>query len=165
VVDEDSTSTSSGEFVVEGDKNFDVHADGKVEHLTDNSTAEPPANETTSETWGADGNLNVDAGFKLAGSGSHSSADTFDKSVTETEDETEYEESTFDHTVNKNETLNLSGTYANNCEFETHSGKTISWNGNGVMGAQVQGGHQSGYVQSTTVAGAVNFDFDPIRVD
>jgi hypothetical protein len=33
------------------------------------------------------------------------------------------------------------------------------------MGAQVQGGHQSGYVQSTTVAGAVNFDFDPIRVD
>jgi len=164
VVDEDETSTSSGEFALSGDKNFDVHADGEIDHTTTDTQASDETSDTTthSDTWSADGNLNVDAGFDLAGSGSHESTDTWDKSVDESKDKTEYKEETFDHTVDKDETLSLSGTYEQTCSYESHSGKDISWNGNGVMGAQIQGGHQSGYVQSTTVAGAINLDFDPV---
>jgi hypothetical protein len=164
VVDVDKASTDDGDFDLLVEKDFDVHADGelKYEDETINSSDETSDTTTNTDTWSAEGNLNVDKDLHVAGSGSHSSTDNFDLYKEETKDKTEWKEETFDHTVDKDETLSLSGTYAENCEFETHSGKTIAWNGNGVMGAQVQGGHQSGYVQSTTVAGAVNFDFDPV---
>jgi hypothetical protein len=164
VVDADCASTDEGEFDLDVDKSFDVHADGelKYEDKTVNSSDETSDTTTETDTWSAEGNLNVDKSLDVAGSGSHSSTDNFDLYKEETKDKTEWKEETFDHTVDKDETLALSGTYGEECSFESHRGTTLSWNGNGVMGSQIQGGHQSGYVQSTTVAGAVNFDFDPV---
>ena len=160
VVDEDETSSSSGEFALT--KTFDGHADGEIDHTTTSTTEsdETSDTQTDSDTWSAEGN--ADATLGVEGSGSHESSSTWDKSVTESRDETKYKEETFDHTVDKDETLALSGSSDRFCKTESHHGKTIEWNGNGVMGSQIQGGHQSGYVQSTTVAGAVNFDFDPV---
>jgi hypothetical protein len=163
IVDVDKASTDQGQFDLLVQKDFDVNADGKLDHtLSASADPGPPETASESDTWSAEGNLNVEKDLHVAGSGSSSSTDNFDLYKEEIEDETEYKEETFDHTVKKTETLNLSGTYSENCDVETHSGKTIAWNGNGVMGAQVQAGHQSGYVHSTTVAGSIDFNFDPV---
>jgi len=161
VVDEDSTS--SGDFKVEANaecKDEQTATETSTGTFTDNDTGEESdcpdcdynktesATQTDTHTFSGD----------LSGSGS--SASSFDKSVTETKDKSgSWDKSvteTKDETKTKDETLVMSGSYAENCSFETHRGTTLSWAGEGVMAGQVQGGYQSGSVSSFTAAGVLD---------
>jgi hypothetical protein len=167
-VDVDKTQNSEGEFAFNVDKSFEGNADGSLDHTTTTTTSSdegPPAVEETSnsDTWTSDGHLDGSSSLGVTGSGSSSETETVDVAVNETEDETESKTETFDLSVDKHEDFHLDTAYTENCSLETHRGTTFGWEGNGVMGGQVQGGYQSGYVSSTTVAGA--FQYTPQQVD
>ena len=165
-VDVDKTDNSSGEFALNVDKSFDADASGSVSHETkdeyaDNDTEDdsncPDCDSTHTDTWSGEGSLGTDSSLAVTGSGSHSDTETVDVAVNETEDETESKTETFDLSVDKHEDFHLDKTYSENCSLEVHHGTTFGWEGNGVMGGQVQGGYQSGVVSSTTVAGAFQY--------
>lgn len=86
-----------------------------------------------------------------------------DMDKTETFDLNKSETETFDLSVEKHEDLALSGSYAENCSTRVEHGTTFGWEGNGVMGTQVQGSYQSGYVNSGAAGGT--FQYTPVNGD
>jgi len=160
VVDEDSSSEGSFEIAANAEcTDEETVTETSTGTFTDNDTQEDSdcpdcdynksesVTETDTHTFSGD----------LSGSGS--SSESWDKSVTETKDKSEsWDKSvteTKDETKTKSETLAMSGSYAENCSFETHRGTTLSWAGDGVVAGQVQGGYQAGSVSSFTAAGVL----------
>jgi len=65
---------------------------------------------------------------------------------------------TFDLT--KTSSFNVKGSSFEYCNFESHRGATLSWAGNGVMGATAAGATQCGYTQTGAFAGAGGVQFN-----
>lgn len=154
--------TDSGTF--NGDVNVDAnvaaHADGKVNHTTDNTTADPPANDVDSETWSADGNLTASKHLDAQVNAGYTS-NSEDKLVVDA-DYTKNETKTADITLKETWDSHKDFTMTTTCETTRESSALIS--GNGVAGMQYGGGYQSGHVAGFAFSAAAGggIEYQPI---